>query len=464
MGDRKAFETTSLIRTMAPTGTSPQERKKAQTRALLRRLRTYSYTSAYILAVHYGYVTYIHPTFEYAHYKYLSFSTVALFSTYFLTWLPVVVYRTSAKPAQAAAALIYALSYVPIQLSLLFSVERSYDQLFWVQAMLALSMTVLFLVAKGKSGQRRPRPFQFRSMDRVVVPVTLIAVSLMVAVNRDHMRMLSFADVYDQRFEAAAAARRSVFSDYLTSWLIYCFISYLFARGLVHRKWSLLLLGLACAILIYMSEGHKSAILLLPITVGMFWLWGSGRYFLSRLLSVLTGLIAVVSFVVPDQGLGLWVKSILLVRVVGSGGWLASKYLEYFTPDRLTYYSHIRPINKFTGNYPFGDLSLGQVIGLEYSGTIEANHNASFWASDGFAAAGPVGVLIITPVVAGLLYAMNRIMAHLDTRFVVLWMCGFFVAFLNVPLSTALLSGGGLIIFGQAWLLSQKVNRPVGPA
>jgi len=432
---------------MEPTGAPLQNRSKARDRAMLRRLRPY------------GYVTYIHPTFEYAHYTYLPFSTAALFSTYFLTSLPIVVYRSSAKPAQAAAALIYALSYVPIQLSLLFSVERSYDKLFWVQAMLASSMSVLFLVAKGKKGQRQPNSFQFRAMDRVVVPVALVAVSLMVVVNQDHMRMLSFADVYDLRFAAAAASRRSGFSDYLTSWLIYCFISYLFARGLVHRKWSLLLLGFVCAVLVYMSEGHKSAILLLPITMGMLWLWGSGQYFLSRLLSALTALIAIVSFVIPDQGVGLWMKSILLVRVVGSGGWLASKYLEYFTPERWTYYSHIRPINAFMGKYPFGDLSLGQVIGLEYSGTIQANHNASFWASDGFAAAGPVGVLIVTPVVAGLLYVMNRIMANLDTRFVVLWMCGFFVAFLNVPLSTALLSGGGLIIFAQAWLMSRKAIR-----
>jgi hypothetical protein len=197
------------------------------------------------------------------------------------------------------------------------------------------------------------------------------------------------------------------------------------------------------------------------MTLGMSWLWGSGQYFLSRLLLVLVMLIAFVSFVVPGEGLGLWMKSILLVRVVGSGGWLFSKYFEYFPAGPLTYYSHIRPINALTGMYPFGDLSLGQVIGLEYSGTTQANHNASFWASDGIAALGPVGILVVTPFVAALLYAMNRIMANLDARFVVLWMCGFFVALLNVPLSTALLSGGGLIIFAQAWLLSSKVKRPV---
>lgn len=419
-------------------------------------MHTSCYAGAFIIAVHYGYATYIHPTFAYAHYHYLPFSVAALFSTYFLTWLPIVTYRSSSKPAQAVAALIYALSYVPIQLSLLFSVDRSYGELFWIQAMLALSMMALFLVAKGRMGQRHLNALQFRWMDGGVVLIALVAASLLVVVNREHMRILSFADVYELRFAAAAAARRSIFSDYLTSWLIYCFTSYLFARGLVHRKWSFILVGIVCAILIYMSEGHKSAILLLPVTLGMSWLWGSGQYFLSRLLLVLVLLIGVVSLVIPDEGLGIWMKSILLVRFLGSGGWLASKYLEYFPVEGLTYYSHIRPINAITGMYPFGDLSLGQVIGLEYSGTTQANHNASFWASDGIAAFGPVGILVVTPIVAGLLYAMNRIMANLDPKFCVLWMCGFFFALLNVPLSTALLSGGGLIILGQAWLLSRE--------
>jgi hypothetical protein len=446
---------------METTGVPLQNRNRALDRALLLRLLTHCCAWAYIFAVHYGYIAYIHPTFAYAHYKYLPFSETALLSTYLLTWLPVIVYRSSAQPAQAAAALIYALAYVPIQLSLLFQVEWSYGRLFRVQAMLALSMTVLLLVAKGKKKLEESAAFRFGAMDWVVVPLALVANFLMVLVYQDHMRLMSFADVYDLRFAAAASAGRNIFSDYFSSWLIYCFTSYLFARGLVHRKWSLLLLGLAGAILVYMCEGHKSAILMLPITIGMLWLWGDGRYFLPKLLLALTSLITIVNFAIPDQGLGIWVKSILLVRLVGSGGWLASKYLEYFPAEGFTYYSHIRPLKPFTIDYPFGDLSLGQVIGLEYSGTIQANHNASFWASDGFAAAGPVGVLIITPVVAGLLYAINRIMAKLDARFAVVWMVGFFVALLNVPFSTALLSGGGLIILGQVWLLSRKVNRPV---
>jgi hypothetical protein len=419
-------------------------------------LRTWCYALIYILGFHYAYVAYINPTFEYAHYDYLSFSNSALLGTYVLALLPIIAYRSSLEPAQALVALIYTLAYVPIQLSLLFTVEGDYGKLFGTQILLAFSMMVLFHVAKGRKRHRHPSSLQFQPMDIFVGVATTLSLVLLVAANMNHMRLVSFEDVYDLRFEVATAFD-SPFAGYLTTWLSYCFISYCYARGLVHRKWSLLFVGLISSVLLYMSTGAKEAILLLPITIGLGRLWNTGRDFLPRLLLTMGIILATIIFAVPDEGLGVWIKSIVLVRVVGTVGWVASKYLEYFTKEGLTYYSHVGPINALTDMYRYGDLSLGQVIGSAYSGSTDANFNGSFWASDGFAALGPVGVLVITPFVAGVLYVINRVMAGIDSKFAVLWMAGFFIALLNVPLSTALLSGGGLIIFAQAWWLSRKV-------
>lgn len=412
----------------------------------------------YILCVHYAYVAYINPTFEYAHYIYLPPPPDALFATYLLAFLPVIAYRTSIAPAQAAVALIYTLSYVPIQLSLLFSVEMSYAQLAAIQVMLAVSMTVLFAIAKAGRKLARQTVFRFARLDNVVGALAAISVVLLLVSNAQHMRLVSFEDVYDLRLEAAAVTQSSV-SGYLISWLSYCFISYLYARGLVHKKWLFLAAGVATSILVYAATGAKAAILLLPITLGLGWIWKSGSDFLPRLLGTMVIAIVVLVVLLPDAGLGMWIKSIVLVRVLGTAGWAASKYLEHFGVEGLTYYSHIGPINALTGAYPFGELSLGQMIGLAYSGSTEANFNASFWASDGFAALGPVGVLFITPVVAGVLYLVNRSTSHLDSRFAVLWMCGFFIALLNVPLSTSLLSGGGLIICLLALGLNSRGRR-----
>lgn len=427
----------------------------SQQAALWRRMRTAGYSLLYILCVHYAYVSYIHPTFDYAHYTYLTPSTAALFATYFLAWWPIVAHRPSADPAQAIAGLIYALSYVPIQLSLLFTVDIRYGELVWIQMLLALSMAALFAVAKAHRKRRVPMAYQFRKLDHVVGALALFSTVLLLVSNLEHMRLVSFEDVYDLRFESAAVPQ-STASAYLISWLSYCFISYLYARGLIYRKWSYVAAGLAASLLLYMSTGAKTAALLLPVTMGLNWLWKSGSDFLSRLLGTMVVAILVVVLVLPDSGVWMWAKSIFLVRVLGTAGWTASKYLEHFGVEGFTYYSHIGPINALTHAYPFDDLSLGQMIGLAYSGSIEANFNASFWASDGFAALGPIGVLVITPFVAAVLHITNRVTSHLDPRFTVLWMGGFFMALLNVPLSTALLSGGGLIIFLLAWWLSRR--------
>lgn len=423
--------------------------------AVWRRMSTAVYAILYILCVHFAYVEYIHPTFEYAHYIYLPPQPVALLATYLLAWLPIVAYRPSVAPAEAAVALIYTLSYVPIQLSLLFTVEMEYAQLAGIQVMLAISMAVLFAIAMKGRKLVHQTGSRLANLDSVIGALTALSVVLLLASNAGHMRLVSFEDVYDLRLEAGTVEQSPV-SAYLISWLSYCFISYLYAMGLVYKKWIHLAAGFAASLLIYAATGAKSAILLLPITLGLSWLCKSGRDFLTRLLGAMVVAIVVLGGVLPDAGLGMWIKSIVFVRILGSSGWVASKYLEHFGAEGLTYYSHIGPINALTGGYPFGELSLGQKIGLAYSGSTEANFNASFWASDGFAALGPVGVLVITPMIAGVIYLINRSTAYLDFRFTVLWMGGFFIALLNVPLSTALLSGGGLIIFSLAWGLTRR--------
>lgn len=407
-------------------------------------IKTLIFAALYIGAVHYGYVSYINPTFEYAAYYYLPFSTAALWSSYFLAWLPVLAYRPCAVPTQAFAALIYIASYIPIQLSLLYSVDRDYDELIWIQIMLAVSMICIFIFSQVT---RRPvlvAP-DFKKLDFVIGVLTALSLALVIIDNIGHMRFVSFQDVYDVRRDAANVSQSAI-SAYLISWLSYCFISYWYARGLIYKKWSFVLIGFAASIALYMATGAKAAILLLPITIGLNWVWGRGKNFLFSMLMLLTiGIFGILLFL-PDEGVSMWIKSIALVRILGTAGWTASKYFEYFDTYGHTFYSHIGPINWITGMYPYGELGLGQVVGLEYVGSSEANFNAGFWASDGFAALGPIGILVVTPFIIGVMWIINKATFHLDPRFTILWMGGFFIAMLNVPLTTALLSGGGLVM------------------
>lgn len=417
--------------------------------------------AAYIGVVHYAYVQYLHATFAYAHYDYLTFSIGGLVVSYLLAWLPVLFAKESPHPAQSAAGLIYALAYVPIQLSLLFNIDAPFPAVMLAQSALAISMTVLFRVAcAGPLPAAGPVAIP-GAMDTVVGGLTIASLTVLIAVHFGHMRLVSFSDVYDLRAESGELAQ-GVIEGYFISWLSYCFISYLFARGLSEHTVAPTLLGATASVLLYLSTGAKASLLLLPMTLGMAWLWAGGIHFLRRLLVVLTLLIAALVLFVPDEGVYLWVKSIVLARIIGTNGWTASKYLEYFSAHGYTYYTHIGPVQGLTHAYPYGSLSLGQVIGVEYSGTEEANFNASFWASDGFAALGVPGVLVITPVVAAILLAVNHATAKFSTRFSVPWLTGLWVVMLNVPLTTAMLSGGGALLLLISWAASALYRDELG--
>jgi hypothetical protein len=408
------------------------------------------FAALYIFAVHYAYVAYINPTFEYAHYTYLPFDTSSLLITYALAWVPVLAYRDTPHPAQAIVALLYAMSYVPIQLSLLFTLEKEYTEIVLPQLALAASMGILFRAARTSNRPINTEYRNFLLLDSTVGVLAMLATLMVALPNLGRMRFVSFADVYNLRMEAAGVEQGAI-EAYLVSWLSYCFVSYLFARGIIYRKWPLLLLGLAASVVLYMSTGAKASILMLPITYGVIKVWGDGRGFLARVLMLLLAAIAVLTAVIPDFGVFMWAKSIILVRMIGSSGWTTTKYFEYFGDHGWTYYTHIGPIQALFGGYPYGQLLLGQVIGIAYSGSSEANFNANFWASDGFAALGSVGVFVITPFVAICLYLINRLTVVLPGAFTVGWMVGFMIALLNLPFTTALLSGGGGGFLLLAW-------------
>jgi hypothetical protein len=412
---------------------------------------------AHALAFHAGYLFYIHPMFEYAHYNYYPVALLQLLLTYGFILVPLVGYRFSAAPAAYGAALIYALCYVPAQLVVLFNWNRGEPELLAMQASLAGSMLCLFLSAplgwrtvSTMATERRIRPW--------VAALTFISIGILIFAYGSHMRIVSFADVYDLRSQTNQV-QLGALSLYLLSWLSYCFLPFFFARGILRRSPADVSIGLIGCVLIYASSGSKAAILLPFIMLGMVWLINAGSQFLLKLLVVLACATYFVTMILPLEFPWIWAKSILLVRLLGTGGWTISVYYEHFTRHGLTYYSHIGPVNTVTQAYPYDDLLLGQVIGLEYSGTEAANFNANFWASDGFAALGLAGIPVVTFFLVIVFFAINRASLGYSSKFVVLWLAGFWLALLNIPLSTALLSAGGGVTLFLLWIAKQRFRR-----
>lgn len=444
----------------------------------------------YAALYHYSYVVFINPVFDYAHHYYFDRPLLVYVYLYGVTIFPLSLYRRSCAPANFGAALIYVLCYVPGQLTLAFMLEASLIELLLAVGALSLSMTLLFLASSsspsfrflGPAAEREPKGIVLhfsnlktdsekvgnseyqsaRSSGRLISESllnmihVLTAISLigLVATNYSHMRIVSFEDVYDLRFASRDVAANA-FVGYLVLWLSVCFIPFYMAYGLVQRSGAYIFVSLVSSVAIYAANGAKS-VLILPLTIyGFHLLLNNNRDFLNRLLWTMILFVLVITSI--DSPELLMIKAIILVRTLATAGWTMATYYDYFGEHGYTYYTHIGPINSLTGAYPYGDLSLGQLIGLEYSGSIDANFNANFWASDAFAALGLAGVLPVTAALTLVMLVFNHISRSFNPRFVALWSTGFWMTLLNTPLTTSLLSGGGLLIIIFLW--NSRVRR-----
>jgi hypothetical protein len=264
--------------------------------------------------------------------------------------------------------------------------------------------------------------------------------------------------VYDLRFETAEI-ETSGFVDYPMLWLSYCFLPFYLALGFHRRKVSYLAWAFVGCVIIYAATGAKAVVLMPVIIFAVYILTGAGSQLLLRLLLIMIVMVILIIQLLPDEGVLLWVKSILLVRILGTSGWNMATYYDYFTTNGFSYYTHIGPVNALVDAYPYGERSLGQVIGMEYTGDIEANFNANFWASDAFAALGLLGIPVVTVAMCAVLYAINRYSSGYSSRFVTLWLAGFWLALLNLPLTTALLSGGGGLTVALLWAFRRKRRK-----
>ena len=134
--------------------------------------------------------------------------------------------------------------------------------------------------------------------------------------------------------------------------------------------------------------------------------------------------------------------AVFLMRTLTISGCLfAGYYLPFFHDHSYTYFSHINIINFFFNSNPYAGREIGNVVS---EGGMNAN--AIFWAMDGVAGGGVVGVFIVSVLFLGFLYLINALSSSTNRRFVCIIMVMPTIALLNVSFFTFILSEGVLLI------------------
>lgn len=412
-------------------------------------------------AYHFAYVDFLYAVFAYFDFRYEPTSTGYMVWTYLAAALPVLATRESNEPSAVGCALIFVLSYVPVQLTMTFMWAEKTVELFVVQVMLILSMVALFRSCAPARAAEDAAPdyeaalFYPGPLTTSIHVMTVFGLLLLISEFHSIMKFVSFDNVYDLRSDAAAI-QASTFTNYLIMWLTYCFGPFYIARALIKGRKADWAVGVGILFLIYSATASKLALMTPLFMFAMKYIDNGRDEFLMRFLIVVVVGIGFMVAVIPDEGILRWVNSIFLMRVFGSNGWTAAAYYEYFSTHGYTFYNHIGPINAVFGAYPYGDRLLGQEIAQAYFNLDNANFNAGFWASDAFAALGMVGIPIVTFFACLFLKSLNEVTRHFPLRLVNLWLLGFWMALMNVPLSTALLSCGGLLV-----ILLLRLARPL---
>lgn len=415
-------------------------------------------------AYHFAYVAYLYAVFEYAGFRYEPTSTGYMVWTYFIAVLPVLAARKSNEPSAVGCALIYVLSYVPIQLTLTFMWAEKTSELMALQSLVGLSMMVMFRASPAGRLAAVPTNdsddsfFQPGPLTKAINLMSVLGLVMMTLELYPIMKLVSFEDVYDLR-SGAAAIKTSSLTNYLIMWLTYCLGPFYIARALIKGRKLDWIFGLGILLLVYSATGSKLALLTPLFMFAMKYIDNGRGEFLTRFLTVVIVFISLIVMMIPQEGIVRWVNAIFLMRVFGSNGWTAAVYYEYFSEHGYTYYNHIGPVNALFSSYPYGDRSLGQEIAKFYFDSDEANFNAGFWASDGFAALGMTGMLFVTAFVFIFLKGLNAVTKHAPLRLINLWFLGFWMALMNAPLMTALLSCGGLLIMALLWFVKPKAKR-----
>ncbi|WP_418314679.1 hypothetical protein [Piscinibacter sakaiensis] len=329
---------------------------------------------------------------------------------------------------------------------------------------LSLSVCVAFLlmvfITKARAGSIRiqipPMVFRF-----IFVVLFLFLIAYAFAVFGGSLSFANIANIYDQRYLAGDLSAGTI-AGYATGILSGCFNPLLIAYGLRYRLKSALLVGIAGQVFVYMTFAMKS-VLLSVIIIPVFYYVCLRRDNISwrGIAGISIALLSsplIMEIFIGGESSPVYdgVVALVYMRTFGMVGVLTGIYYDFFLYNPFTLYSHINIIGTFF-EYPY-NASVGEVIGASMG--IDANANANFFATDGIAAAGLFGILIIGVVVGLAMRAFDAIIPSENLRMICAAAVPSIVNLANASFFTTLLTNGLflLVVLGSAWRFHKQEN------
>jgi hypothetical protein len=274
------------------------------------------------------------------------------------------------------------------------------------------------------------------------------------------MSFAGLSEIYEQR---AAAASSNLFMGYVRSYFSNVFSPALIALGLMKARWRWVLLGSVGCLLMFMIDAQRTVFMLPLAIVGIHLLLNRRSDFARSVAVIMAALGATMMLSVNfynDNIVGDLLSALLVFRTLTIPGLAFSQYVDVFSKEGFTWWSHIRGFNLLIPtpaaylddhNWP----SLGFIVGDRWYGSTTLDANANLFAADGVAAAGAAGVAVIGLILAVWLRLLDQASIGWNRQFAILALVPVALTLTNGQLSTTALSFGGLF-----WTLLFHFYKP----
>jgi hypothetical protein len=357
---------------------------------------------------------------------------------------------------------LYIVVYIPSLFTPVYMAMSAPTDLFWLLLALGAGLPLMGLCYLIPLSSVRLRPLPRRLVWFGIAAYVILASLWIIVEFRNTMRLVTLDEIYTLR-EAAKAIVQSSKVGYAMLPLALIFNPILMTRGLLRKKVFCLVAGIAGQILIFACTGLKSAPLSIFAVLAVYLL----ARFSSRHFGLMVALVTAASFVVFSviAYRFRWSHSIavdallftIVQRMFDAPGVLTAQYFHFFTNHPLTYMSHVKGFSQLI-QYPY-QYPLGYEIGNFYvTPGILLNQNAHVWATDGMAAFGLPGILMISCFVSVIFWLSDWAAQHHDIKFSAPVMA--YVAFeaTNMGIFTILASGGLLIAIFLLAIMPAEAN------
>lgn len=406
---------------------------------------------AYVACFQWMYINYLYPNWAYSGFDYYRPASHYLVLGWILSllpslWMPIHLTR----PSQLAYWVLYITVIIP---SMFVPLYVGIDP----PAEVSLLM-IVFFVGFALSGMSylfplhhfRPTRISRKMFWTVFGCLASGLVLWMIAVFHSHLKIVSFADVYDQRNAASDMADGGLV-NYAFMGLTGAVDPFLMGCGLYYRRRWLVLAGVLGQVLIYSAFGTKGSILstlFVPVVYALLKLGRSpfGLKVTYACLTLLGGCCLAYVLAGYDPGpLLFFALFVALQRTLGNGGLVTAWYYNFFQQNPYTYYSHVTGVSWFV-HYPYAKF-MGLEVGSFFQAGTNLDATAHFWAMDGLEACGLTGVLLISLLCALVFWLLDSAARRHDPRLAALVTTYAAFNMANISMFTSLFSGGlGLIM------------------